>query len=286
MKHRIYQIFAAGMVCCGMAAALTACSNDDYLGGHYTTEGAGTILNVTAQTDKAWADGDIIGIAAGYGQNDGTARNREYVYQADASSFTNKSGYPIYVKGTTSIVAYYPFVGTDGAEPTIILNTLNQTQVTDYYFAKVEDVTRQTSEVNLVFKHALAEVTLKITTPTDESIKSCRLSGFAQKAAVNPYTLDKTLEAPEDLVVNGTNLKTITLKLIPQALSADGAVKPQLVLIGNIRSYTIDMSDLQLEAGTSQEAIINVTDGIGTVDFIPGGSQWEDSGAGGAVKAQ
>ena len=61
---------------------------------------------------------------------------------------------------------------------------------------------------------------------------------------------------------------------------------PQLVLIGNIRSYTIDMSDLQLEAGTSQEAIINVTDGIGTVDFIPGGSQWEDSGAGGAVKAQ
>ena len=166
------------------------------------------------------------------------------------------------------------------------MNTLNQTQVTDYYFAKVEDVTRQTSEVNLVFKHALAEVTLKITTPTDESIKSCRLSGFAQKAAVNPYTLDKTLEAPEDLVVNGTNLKTITLKLIPQALSADGAVKPQLVLIGNIRSYTIDMSDLQLEAGTSQEAIINVTDGIGTVDFIPGGSQWEDSGAGGAVKAQ
>ena len=75
MKHRIYQIFATGMMCCGMAAALTACSNDDYLGGHYTTEGAGTILNVTAQTDKAWADGDIIGIAAGYGQNDGTARD-------------------------------------------------------------------------------------------------------------------------------------------------------------------------------------------------------------------
>lgn len=273
-------------MCCGMAAALTACSNDDYLGGHYTTDGAGVVLNVTAQTDKAWSEGDVIGIAAGYGQNDGTARNREYVCQADASSFKNKSGYPIYVKGTTSIVAYYPFVGTDGAEPTIILNTLNQTQVTDYYFAKVEDVTRQTSEVNLVFKHALAEVTLKITTPTDESIKSCRLSGFAQKAAVNPYTLDKTLEAPEDLVVNGTNLKTITLKLIPQTLSTDGAVPPQLVLIGNIRSYTIDMSDLQLEAGTSQEAIINVTDGIGTVDFIPGGSQWEDSGAGGAVKAQ
>ena len=240
------------MVCCGMAAALTACSNDDYLGGHYTTDGAGVVLNVTAQTDKAWSEGDVIGIAAGYGQNDGTARNREYVCQADASSFKNKS----------------------------------QNQVTDYYFAKAEGVTRQTSQVNLAFKHALAEVTLKITAPSGESINSCRLSGFAQKATVNPYTLAKTLDAPEDLVVKGADMKSVTLKLIPQALSADGAVKPQLVLIGSIRSYTIDMSKLQLEAGSSQEAIVNVTDGIGTVDFVPGDSKWEDSGAGGDVKAQ
>ena len=274
------------MVCCGMAAALTACSNDDYLGGHYTTDGAGVVLNVTAQTDKAWSEGDVIGIAAGYGQNDGTARNREYVCQADASSFKNKSGFPIYVKGNTCIVAYYPFVGTDGAEPTITLNTLNQDQVTDYYFAKAEGVTRQTSQVNLAFKHALAEVTLKITAPSGESINSCRLSGFAQKATVNPYTLAKTLDAPEDLVVKGADMKSVTLKLIPQALSADGAVKPQLVLIGSIRSYTIDMSKLQLEVGSSQEAIVNVTDGIGTVDFVPGDSKWEDSGAGGDVKAQ
>ncbi len=274
------------MVCCGMAAALTACSNDDYLGGHYTTDGAGVVLNITAQTDKAWSEGDVIGIAAGYGQNDGTARNREYVCQADASSFKNKSGFPIYVKGNTCIVAYYPFVGTDGAEPTITLNTLNQDQVTDYYFAKAEGVTRQTSQVNLAFKHALAEVTLKITAPSGESINSCRLSGFAQKATVNPYTLAKTLDAPEDLVVKGADMKSVTLKLIPQALSADGAVKPQLVLIGSIRSYTIDMSKLQLEAGSSQETIVNVTDGIGTVDFVPGDSKWEDSGAGGDVKAQ
>ena len=274
------------MVCCGMAAALTACSNDDYLGGHYTTDGAGVVLNVTAQTDKAWSEGDVIGIAAGYGQNDGTARNREYVCQADASSFKNKSGFPIYVKGNTCIVAYYPFVGTDGAEPTITLNTLNQDQVTDYYFAKAEGVTRQTSQVNLAFKHALAEVTLKITAPSGESINSCRLSGFAQKATVNPYTLAKTQDAPEDLVVKGADMKSVTLKLIPQALSADGAVKPQLVLIGSIRSYTIDMSKLQLEAGSSQEAFVNVTDGIGTVDFVPGDSKWEDSGAGGDVKAQ
>ena len=274
------------MVCCGMTAAFTACSNDDYLGGHYTTDGAGVVLNVTAQTDKAWSEGDVIGIAAGYGQNDGTARNREYVCQADASSFKNKSGFPIYVKGNTSIVAYYPFVGTDGAEPTITLNTLNQDEVTDYYFAKAEGVTRQTSQVNLAFKHALAEVTLKITAPSGESINSCRLSGFAQKATVNPYTLATTLDAPEDLVVKGADMKSVTLKLIPQALSADGAVKPQLVLIGSIRSYTIDMSKLQLEAGSSQEAIVNVTDGIGTVDFVPGDSKWEDSGAGGDVKAQ
>ena len=56
-------------------------------------------------------------------------------------------------------------------------------------------------------------------------------------------------------------------------------------LFGTLRLET-GVKELQLEAGASQEAIVNVTDGIGTVDFIPGGSQWEDSGAGGAVKAQ
>ena len=278
---------------CLLVIVLSACSNDDYLGGHYTTDGAGTLMTVTAQISApsnatlAWASGDVIGVATGYGLYDATARNREYVCQADGRTFCQSANLPIYVKGATDIVAYYPFSGIDGAEPSLALNTKDQTNVTDYLFAKVTGITPQNgSHVNLVFNYALSELKMNFAVPAGESVSICRLEGFSQQATVDPYTLDMTLEAPETLVVNGTNLQTVTLKLIPQTIAADAAVPARLVLIGNIRSYTIDMSQVQLSGGNVTLANINLTDGIGTVDFVPGGSAWEDSGLGGNVTAE
>ena len=286
MKH----IFSNGLLCCIIVAALTACSNDDYLGGHYTTDGAGAMMNVTAQisatTDAglAWTEGDVIGIAATYGLYDATARNRQYTCQADGSTFTQDAGYPMYVKGATDIVAYWPFTGTDGAEPTLTLDTRDQSNITDYLFAKAMGVTPENgSNVHLVFDYVLARVKINITTPAGETIKECRLQGFAQQATVNPYTLERVLDNPEDLIIKGTNLTNIPLKLIPQEVSATAAVPAQLVLIGNIRSYTLDMSGLQLKAGADVQVNVNVTDGTAYIDFVPGGSAWTDSGAGGNV---
>lgn len=289
MNTKIYKFLC--VVC--VVATLTACSNDDYLGGHATTDGAGAKMNVTSQisasTDAslAWKEGDVIGIAAGYGQYDATARNRQYVCQADGKTFSQSANIPMYVKGATDIVAYWPFTGTDGAEPTLALDTRNQDSVTDYLFAKATGVTPENgSNVNLVFDYALARVQLNITTPAGESIKECRLQGFAQQATVSPYTLETTLDVPEDLIVKGSAITTLKLKLIPQTVSASAAVPARLVLIGTIRSYTIDMSQLQLKAGALVQADINVTDGIGTIDFVPGGSAWTDSGLGGNVTAE
>lgn len=292
MKHRIYHIFAAGLACCGMAAALTACSNDDYLGGHYVTDGAGALMTVTAQisasTDAAlaWNENDVIGISTGYGMSDATARNRQYVCQSDKMTFAVAEGYPIYVKGATNIVAYYPFVGTDGAEPTLTLDTRNQSAVTEYLFAKAEGVNPENGDnVHLVFDYALARVNIHITVPAGETIKSCRLSGFAMQATVDPYTLDLELNAPEDLVITGDAITSFSAKLIPQTIAADAAVPARLVLVGTIRSYTIDMSQMPLQGGADVQANIDVTDAVGTVDFVSGGSAWQDSGIGGNVTA-
>ena len=293
MKRNEFLIFKLFNCCIVAAMLLTACSNDDYLGGHATTDGAGTLMTVTAQISApsnstlAWTSGDVIGIAAGYGLYDATARNREYVCQADGATFLQSANLPMYVKGATNIVAYYPYSGSDGAEPTLALNTKDQTNVTDYLFAKATGITPQNgSHVNLVFNYALSELKMNFNIPAGESISTCRLEGFSQQAAVDPYTLDLTMEAPETLVVNGTNPQTVTLKLIPQTIAADAAVPARLVLIGNIRSYTIDMSQVQLTGGNVTLASINLTDGIGSVDFVPGGSAWEDSGVGGSVTAE
>lgn len=270
-----------------------SCSNDEYLGGHATTDGAGVLMTVTAQINAqtnpalAWQANDVIGITTGYSLYDATSRNREYVCQSDGKTFAQRTGYPIYVKGTTTIVGYWPFSGTDGAEPSLTLDTRDQSNVTEYLFAKAEHVTPQNGgSVNLVFDYVLAQLQLHFTTPAGERIKNFRLTGLSQQATVDPYTLDMTLEAPEDLTQSGTNIQTATLKVIPQTVAADAAVPVQLVLIGSLRSYTINMSDLELKAGSVVTANVNVTDGIGSVDFIPGGSVWENSGVGGDVSSK
>lgn len=270
-----------------------SCSDEDYLGGHATTAGAGTQMTVTAQINAplspglSWNENDIIGIAAGYGQYDATARNREYACQADGRTFTQTTGYPIYVKGATDIVAYFPYIGSDGAEPTITLDTRNQSAITDYLFAKAEGVTPQNGgNVNLVFDYALARLNMNITVPAGETIHGYRLVGFAQQATVDPYTLDMTLDAPEDLVYEGTDIRNITLRLIPQTVDTESGIDARLVLIGNIRSYSIDMSQTPLVAGQEQQATVDVTNGIGSIEFVPGGSAWTDSGLGGNVASK
>ena len=275
------------------SVALTSCSDDDYLGGHATTDGAGTLMNVTAQINAqsdptlAWNENDVIGVATGYGQSDATARNRGYVCQADGRTFKQTTGYPIYVKGTTNIVAYYPFVGTEGAEPNLTLSTIDQQHVTDYLFAKAENVTPQNGgHVNLVFDYALARLTMAVSAPAGEEIHTCRLTGFAQQATVDPYSLEMTLNAPEDLVLTSvTPMQSISLKLIPQQADAESGIVPRLILVGNIRSYSIDLSELVLNGGNHVQANVDVTDGVGSVEFVPGGSAWNNSGIGGDVNS-
>ena len=40
------------------------------------------------------------------------------------------------------------------------------------------------------------------------------------------------------------------------------------------------MSGVSLTAGVVSTASIDVTDGIGNIEFVPGGGQWTDSGVG------
>ena len=182
------------------------------------------------------------------------------------------------------MVAYYPFVGTDGAEPVISLNTKNQADLTNYYFAKTDDVTiANGSNVVLNFHRALGRMQLRVTVPAGEAVKTVRISGFAQEAEVNPFTLDMKLSNPEDLVLTGSDIRTIDVELIPQTVKADAAIPARLVLVGNIRSYTIELGDITLAGGELRQGTVDVTSGVGTLEFVPGGTSWTDSGLGGNV---
>lgn len=269
-----------------LAFTMSACSNEDYLGGHYTADGAGveTAITAIAPDGETWEAGAKLGISTEYATYDASARNREYVSNTGGNSFQQATGSPIYVKGNTSIVAYYPFAGADGAEPVINLNTKDQNNLTNYYFAKTNGVTIENgSQVTLNFQRALARLQLNITVPAGESIKTIRLSGFAQEAEVAPFTLDMKLSNPEDLVITGNDIRTLNVQLIPQTIAADAAVPARLVLVGNIRSYSIDMGDITLSSGETRQGTIDVTNGVGTLEFVPAGTAWTDNGMGGNV---
>lgn len=276
-------------VCCSLfiiafAAAVTSCSDEEYLGGHSTTAGAGVATTITAAAPDGanWPAGMRIGISASNATHDVSVRNREYVSETGSSSFVQASGNPIYVKGNISIVGYYPFTGTDGAEPVIILNTADQNDVTEYYFAKTDGVTLANgTQVNLNFHHALARMQVAIEAPAGESIKQVRVSGFSQQAEVDPFTLGMKLSSPEDLVVTGDNMQNVTLWLIPQTVDTDAPLPAQMTFVGTIRSYTVDLGSVTLNSGDQLQASVNVTDGISTFEFVPVGSQWENSGLGG-----
>lgn len=286
MRRFIYnKLWALPLI---LSLVLAGCSDDDYLGGHSVKDGAGVQMTLTGEINAqsepslAWAEGDVIGVAASSGLYDASVRNREYVCDADGKTFVNVSGLPMYVKGNVKIVAYYPFVGTDGGEQTIQLNTLDQDNITDFLFARAENVNKENgSNVNLVFDYALARVRFNITVPDGEVITTCRITGLAQQATADPYTLDLTLDAPEDLVVTGTNIKTLSLKLIPQEISETPEIPAQLVLIGTKRSYVIDLSGLSLAEGEVKTANVDASDGVATIEFVPNGAAWDDSGAGG-----
>ena len=257
-------------VCCCITATTTSCSDEDYLGGHFTTDGAGVEMHITAQAPEGttWTEGQIIGLSTSYANNDASARNRQYACEADGQSFSNVTGNPVYLKGLANVVAYFPYQGNDGAEPGIELNTLDQTAIAPIYFAKTDSVgISQGSHVHLQFHPALAQLRLAITAPAGETIKSCRLVGLSHQAEVNPFTFEMKYYDPDEVVIAGEDLTEATFSLIPQTVSAEASLPPHLVLVGQLRSYTVSLGDVALGFGQTVNRDIDVTTGIGALSF-------------------
>ena len=218
---------------------LASCSNEDYLGGHFTTDREGSMVNISAHItselfqDKTFVAGDKIGITTSY--NDNTSRNRSYTCAEDGATFDATIGVPIYIKGNGFISAYYPFMGEDGNEAIINLNTKDQSAIPPLFVANTNDI-----ELNVTSDLA-------------------------------------------DVVYNSA--KVITLTLIPQIVTADSYDPAKIVILGTNRSYTVAMGEVSLVQDHMNEYNIDLTDGIGSIEFIPGGAQWTPSTGGGNISS-
>ena len=268
---------------------MASCQDDSYLGGHYTTDGQGVQANVTAvsaseQTPAiAWTEGDLIALTTSY--EDSYSRNRFYTCAADGRTFAAQAGLPVYIKGNGYLTAYAPVAGTDGAEPIIELNTLHQTAIIDYIFAK-EPISPTQADVQLRFRRVHSRLRATIKTVETEQIRKIVLSGFSHTASVNPYSWELTLtSAAADLTMTDeAGIKSFELKMIPQTVDTAAVVPAQVVLIGTNRSYAIPMGTVTLESDKTLQMDIDVSSPEPTVAFSADGVTWTDSGKGGNVE--
>ena len=268
-----------------IAAVLTACSNDDYLGGHSVTDGAGNVLSVSSSSNTL-APGDSIGVSASSASSDASVRNRLFIVQEDGKSL-KCDGNEFYVKGNVSILAYYrispnnesSFVGTDGTEPLLVLNTTNQNYLVDYKLAKIDGINfANSSDVSLNFQQGvLATLNFLIENDGSDQISEWKVSGLAQTAYINPYTFEIQLDEYIDFTGNGTDISSFSRRVIPQAFEEN---EVRVVLNGNNRTYPLYIPAMTIENGGEYDITVRIIDGKAQLEIGPknSSSDWEKAG--------
>lgn len=268
-----------------IAAVLTACSNDDYLGGHSVTDGAGNVLSVTS-SGSTLTPGDSIGVSASSASSDASVRNRLFIVQEDGKSL-RCDGNEFYIKGNVSILAYYrispdnksTFVGTDGAEPMLALNTTDQNSLVDYKLAKADYISASNSQnVSLNFQSGvLATLNFLIENDGSDQISEWKVSGLAQTAYINPYTFEIQLDEYIDFTGNGTDISSFSRRVIPQAFEEN---EVRVVLNGNNRTYPLYIPAMTIENGGEYDITVRIIDGKAQLEIGPknSSSDWEKAG--------
>ncbi len=276
--NKLHNIIGLYSVFCILSAAAvcTSCDNE-YFAGHVTTDGAGAKLELTADITSvltpsaSFAAGDSIAVTTSY--YDQSSLNRFYT-TTDGTNFASADSVNMYVKGKGYLLAYYPATGIDGVEPVIELATLNQAAKTDYLFARTP-VSREEGNVRLSFRHALGRLNTTIKTAPEEHIRRVVVSGFYHTATVDPYSWAITLtDAPQSYIMDGTDITSFSLDLIPQTVAAEAVIPAELTLIGNIRSYTVPLGTLPVASDEIVTATVDITSDVATVSFSGYGMTW------------
>jgi len=275
MKHHI--ALSVSILC--FVLLLAACNQADYLGGHYTTDGQGVqarihAVSATEHTNPiVWTEGSQVAVTASY--PDAGSLNRFYDCMADGKSFSVHAGFPMYIKGQGSFVAYAPVQGRDGEETAIELNTANQGQIVDYVYA-VEPVSRDREEVTFRFRHFYSNLHTTVKTASTEHIRKVILSGFSHAATVNPYTWEiSALDAPSDYTLaSESDITAFDLTLIPQTIDSASVMPVQLTMIGTNRSYELTLNTFTLQSDKQLTMAVDISEPEPTVSFSLDGVTW------------
>ena len=266
---------------CLLASVLlfTGCKQDDYLGGHFTTDGQGVQARIFAvsatehATPVVWTKGSQIALTSSY--FDDSSLNRFYDCMEDGKSFSVHYGIPVYIKGSGLFVAYAPVAGNDGEETVIELNTAKQQDIVDYVYA-VESVSKEKEEVTFHFRHFHSRLHTAIKTADSEHIRKVILSGFSHSAFVNPATWEiSSLDTPSNYTIaSETDISVFDLTLIPQVIDSSSVMPVQMTFIGTNRYYELTINKFTLESDKQLALEVDLSQPQPTLSFSLDGITW------------
>lgn len=181
------------------AVSLTACNTEDkYIDEPVAAQISATIGGNTMSraSDVTWDKGDNIGISVSdrYLNIKYTTENGDGIFDGTTIYFRNKVS-------PETLIAYYPFSGTEGQAPSVIevstgaeRQTPDEQPKFDFLYAIKENVTGADPNVIFTFSHRMSKLTFIFENGNDgtdvSKITSCEISGLILDGTFNPSTGD------------------------------------------------------------------------------------------------
>lgn len=257
--------------------ALVACNNDD----NYVDEPIAAHISATIgksaesrASETSWAEGDEIGITMT--GNNVSYVNLKYTTGAGDGKFTGTTMYFKNHIDPLTLTAYYPYTGDEGTSPAIMeASTTAERQTSedqpefDFLYARLENVTGSTPNVEFTFSHQMSKLTFIFENGNDGTDVS-KITSYT----IDGLVLDGTFNA-ETGVCAVTDVAPATLSIIPDKVENNVAlpsliVFPQITAGKNVRlkihdsegqDYTCPLSfgDDGIVAGNNYQYTIKVS---------------------------
>lgn len=219
--------------------ALAACNNDDEYAdnGPVAVQITATIGEnaMTRASNTSWAAGDKIGITT-LRKGESKYINMEYTTTAGDGVFT---GTPMYFQDKTEPVtftAYYPFTGSEGADPGVIeaytsaeYQAADKQPEIDFLHDRRSSIKGSDPKVNFVFSHRMSKLTLTFKNGTGADVG--KITSYAIEGLTLKGTFDPASEKGDCTATEAEGAETLTIDLAQAGVTVENEKSiPSLIL--------------------------------------------------------
>lgn len=247
---KILFVFAA------VAIALTACEKQpeaqgDYVPGKVTVEPL-----VTRATEVNFEEGDKIGLTILKGES-AYAENALMTYSGNI--FSGDLNWYDEAEETSTLIAYYPYAEGESV-PTSFIVASDQSEglsSSDFMSAVKTEVKPSESAVNMIFKHLLTKLSIKIDNRTEADFESVEIAGTVLSAKVDAK--NQVVTSDESAMTSSIEVCQVGDSLYAAIIVPQTATLTLEVTLADGTVLSQDLAEMTLKQGGVYDIAATVT---------------------------